>query len=173
MPMEKLVALLINLPKRSLSIEIQEFFDSIGKPELSCTKGAFCLQRVKLKALFFQIWNQWLVDSFYHYYGASVKRWQGFRLFAVDGSTFSLFNKQEVIEYFGTQDNQHVQVPMCRVMQIDDVLNDITFWGDIYPIKKSEQCIMAAQVSRLPTDSLTLFDRGYPSYTLMYLMNNQ
>src|SRR5690606_10331784 len=83
------------------------------------------------------------------------------------------FNKQEIIEYFGTQDNQYVQIPMCRVMQIEDVLNDITLWGDVYPIKKSEQCIMAGQVGRLPTDSLTLFDRAYPGYALMYLMNNE
>ena len=63
----------------------------------------------------------------------------------------------------------HWQGP-CKYI---DVLNDITVWGDIYPIKQSEQAIMAKQVSQLAIDSLTLFDRGFAAYWLMYLMMNE
>ena len=135
LPMRRIVGLIINMPKRSLSIEIQEFFDSLeedlsqGRSEDASTKGAFSLQRTKLQALFFEVWNKWLVDCFYYYYGDKVKRWRGFRIQAVDGSTAYLVNKKEVIEYFGTQDNQHVSVPMARVMQIQDILNDIIRLG--------------------------------------------
>lgn len=173
LPMQRVAGLIINMPKRSLSIEIQEFFDSLEKDLEPSTKGAFSLQRTKLQALFFQVWNKWLVNCFYHYYGDKVKRWRGFLLQAVDGSTAYLINKREVIEYFGTQDNQHVSVPMARVMQLQDILNDITVWGDIGPITESEQAIMAGQVGQLYEDSLTLFDRGYPSYVLMYLLMNE
>ncbi len=173
LPMSRLVGLIINMPKRSLSIEIQEFFDSLEKGLEASTKGAFSLQRTKLQALFFEVWNKWLVDCFYYYYGDKVKRWRGFRMLSVDGSTAYLVNKKEVIEYFGTQDNQHVSIPMARVMQIQDILNDITVWGAIHPIKESEQAIMAGRVRYLFEDSLTLFDRGYPSYALMYLMMNE
>jgi len=173
LPIERVVCLIINMPKRSLSIEIQEFFESLGKGQDASTKGAFSLQRTKLQALFFEAWNQWLVASFYHYYGDNVKRWRGYRIQAVDGSTAYLINKADVVEYFGTQDNQHVGIPMARVMQAHDILNDITVWGVIRPIKESEQVIMAKQVSGLYTDSLTLFDRGFPSFALIYLMNNQ
>ena len=173
LPMERIAALIINMPKRSLSIEIQEFFDSLEEGLESSTKGAFSLQRTKLQALFFQVWNKWLVDCYYHYYGAKVKRWRGFLLQAVDGSMAYLMNKKEVVEYFGTQDNQHVSVPMARVMQVQDILNDITVWGDIRPISESEQAIMAGRVGQLHEDSLTLFDRGFPSYALMYLMLNE
>lgn len=170
---ERIVGLIINMPKRSLSIEIQEFFDSLDKGLETSTKGAFSLQRSKLNALFFEAWNNWLVESFYDYYGDKVKRWRGFRLQAVDGSTAYLLNRKDVVEYFGTQDNQCVSIPMARVMQIQDILNDITVWGNIRPIKESEQAIMARQVSKLFGDSLTLYDRAYPSYALMYLMINQ
>jgi hypothetical protein len=173
LPLERIVGIIINLPKRSLSIEIQEFFDSLGKGLESGTKGAFSLQRTKLQVLFFQVWNCWLVDCFYHYYGNKVKRWRGFLLQAVDGSATYLINKKEVIEYFGTQDNQYVSIPMGRVMQVQDILNDITVWGDIRPIAESEQAIIAGQVSKLYEDSLTLFDRGYPSYALLYLLLNE
>lgn len=173
LPLKKIVGILINLPKRSLSIEIQEFFDALQQSEQSCSKGAFSLQRVKLQPEFFQLWNKWLVDLYYHYYGSHLKLWKGFRLLAVDGSIFYLINKKEVIEYFGTQENQYCNVPMSRVMQIHDVLNDITIWGDIYPLKNGEQTIMYQQVDKLPLNSVTLFDRGFPSYTLLFLMNNQ
>ncbi|MEO6166434.1 MAG: IS4 family transposase [Chitinophagales bacterium] len=170
---ELVVGIILNMPKRSLSIEIQEFFDSLENGLSPATKGAFSLQRTKLQSLFFEVWNKWLVGSFYHYYGSKVKSWRGFLLQAVDGSTAYLINTEEVAEHYGTQDNQHGSVPMARVMQLQDVLNDITLWGAIGPITESEQTIMAREVSNLHPDSLTLFDRGYPGYTLMYLIINQ
>jgi hypothetical protein len=89
-----LVSLIINLPKRSLSIEIQEFFDSLAEGSKASTKSAFSQQRTKLSALFFRVWNQWLVDGFYNYYGEKVKRWRGLRVQAVDGSTAYLIKKK-------------------------------------------------------------------------------
>lgn len=171
--MERVVCFIINLPKRSLSIELQEFFSSLDKESHSCTKGAFSLQRTKLKPIFFEAWNKWLVTLFYHYYGSKVKRWRGFLLQAVDGTTAYLMKTKDVPQYFGTQDNQHSSIPMAQVMQIQDVLNDITIWGGIRPIKESEQTIISKQVTNFFTDSLTLFDRGFPSFSLMYLMLNE
>lgn len=173
LPLQHVVGLLINQPKRSLSVELREFFDGLGKPLQQCTKGAFSLQRTKLSPLFFQIWNKWLVDHFYYYYGKSVKRWRTFLLQAVDGSTAYLVHKPEVAQYYGTQGNQFAAVPMARIVQVQDVLNDLTTWGDLYPITDSEPAIIARRISYLPADSLTLFDRGYPGYGLMYLMLNQ
>lgn len=171
--LKRVIGIIINMPKRSLSIEIQEFFDNLDTGIHAATKGAFSLQRSKLLPLFFKVWNQWLVECFYRYYGDHAKRWRGFRVQAVDGSTAYLINREDVVAEFGTQDNQHVQVPMAQIMQIQDVLNHITIWGDIFPIKESEQAIMAGQVRHLFEDSLTLFDRGYPSYALMYLLLNE
>jgi hypothetical protein len=172
---ERLVGIIINMPKRSLSIEIQEFFDGLGKVPGGCTKGAFSLQRGKLNPIFFGVWNKWLVDSFYSHYNDQVKRWRGFRLLAVDGSTAYLFNTEEVKTYFGTKGNQHkgVAIPMARVMQIHDILNDLTVWGNISPVRESEETIMARNIPALFTDGLTLFDRGFPGYGLMYLMLNE
>ncbi len=173
LPLQRIAGIIINMPKRSLSIELQEFFDSLGNGLQGCTKGAFSLKRSKLKPLFFKVWNKWLVDNFYHYYAHRVKRWRDFRLQAVDGSTVYLLNKAEIINHFGTRNNQHVSVPMARVVQVYDILNDITLWGEMYPIKKSEPAIIASQVPQLVSDSLTLFDRGFAGYGLMYLMMHE
>lgn len=166
---QKLVGILINMPKRSLSIELNEFFDILDDTN-PATKGAFSLQRIKLLPEFFQVWNSWLVDSFYRHYEEKIKRWKGFRLLAVDGSTGNLVNKKDVVDFFGTLNNQHFGTPMTRIFQIYDVLNDITIFSNLYPIKTGEKPIMNSRVDTLYSDSITLFDRGFPSYELMYLM---
>jgi hypothetical protein len=171
--LERVAGIIINMPKRSLSIELNEFFARLGHGSLEVTKGAFSQQRGKLHPLFFKLWNHLLAESFYLHYGEKVERWQGFRLLAVDGSTAYLMDAGDVVREFGTSGNQHTQVPMARVMQVHDVLNDITVRGDIFPIGKSENSIMAQWVRHLYQDSLTLFDRGFPSYGLMYLLMNE
>ncbi len=47
---------------------------------------------------------------------------------------------------------------MDQEMQIHDVLNDLTIWGDIFPRKLSENAIIANNIRHLPEDSLTVFD---------------
>lgn len=175
LPFEKIVALILNFPKRSISIELREFFNFIEEPQNCCSKGAFSLQRVKLRADFFQLWNQLQVELYYLHYGNKIKRWKGFRLMAIDGSTNYLFNKPEVANYFGTVKNNHenVSIPISRVLQIQDVLNEVIVWSGMFPYKISEREIVSANISRLPSDSIALFDRGFPSYSLMYLLMNQ
>lgn len=43
MPTSKVIGMLINLPKRSLSVELQSFFENLQEPSLGCTKSAFSL----------------------------------------------------------------------------------------------------------------------------------
>ena len=43
LPLKKIVGMLINLPKRSLSIKLQSFFESLDESDFCCTKGAFSL----------------------------------------------------------------------------------------------------------------------------------
>lgn len=171
--MEKIVGILINLPKRSLGIEIREFFGVLGQGNRAATKGAFSLQRGKLLPLFFHVWNSCLAELFYRHYGDSVRRWRGFRLLAVDGSTVYLPRTKELAEEFGTQDNQYTQVPMARAMQVHDVLNDLVLRGDIFPMAESERAILAKWTTGLYTDSLTMFDRGFPAFATIYLLTAQ
>ncbi len=170
---KRTVFLIFNLLRRSLTIELDEFFSTINSD--SSTKGAFSLQRGKLKPEFFKVWNYVFSKSFYHHYRDKLIKWHGFQLLAVDGSLKYLFNQPEVANYFGVHTNQHtnVKVPMARIMQIFDVLNEITLWGEIYPINKSEQEIVNENINQLPVNSLSLFDRNFPSYTLIYLLQNQ
>ena len=172
LPLSLLVSLLLNMVKRSLSIEIRDFYNSLGNGSSRVTKAAFSLQRVKLLPLFFIKWNKILVDSYYEEYGSRIKIWKGFKVQAIDGTTAYLIDNKNVIKYFGTQDNQYGGKPMARIIQIQDVLNDITVSGNIYPIKESEQAIMSKLIPELSEDSITLYDRGFPGFALMFLLLN-
>ena len=172
LPFTQVVFLLLNMLKRSLSIEIRDFFGSLLIDE-HCSKSAFCMQRSKLKPAFFQRLNQLLVKLFYYFYGDETKRWQGYHIYAVDGSSIYLPNKEEIVGYFGVHENQHCAVPMAREMKVYDVLNNIIVWGNIYPIKTSEQTIILQNVNQIPCKSITLFDRGFPSFSLIYLLGRR
>ena len=167
------MCLIVNMLKRSLKIELQDFFEYGLCRKTKYTKMAFSLQRRKIKPLVFELWNELLVACFYEYYGKRVKKWRNFLLIAIDGSTSYLFDKKDIKENFGTQTNQHMEVPMARVMKFYDVLNKLTIYSKILPIRKSEQAILAGNIERLPINSLSIYDRGFPSYLLMYLLINQ
>lgn len=166
-----IVVFIINMAKKSLSVELSEFFDIFEKEdkELECTKSAFSQARYKLKHDFFIAWNEVLKKEFYTNNDERVKRWKGFILNAVDGSTSYLMGKDEIIDYFGTQSNQFVEVPMARVMNSYDVLNNINLNSNIAPIKVSERKIATEWIKHYPENYLSIYDRGFASFTIMYI----
>lgn len=170
---QRLIALLLNLPKKSMSLEIEEFFSVIGKPELTCTKSAFTQQRSKLSFQFFRALNEKLLSSYGLLGGKSLQRWKGFNLCAVDGSTINLINKPHVSEFFGTQSNEHTEYPMGRIMCMYDVLNNITVACDLYPVTISEREIVKRWIETTSSDHLLLYDRGFPSFVNFFLHEQQ
>ena len=169
LPFDNIVYLVISLLKRSLSIELEEFFSSNCPKKKSASKVAFSKQRSKLVYTFFTWWNTILVNSFYDCYKEKVKRWCGFRLMAVDGSTAYLINKPELIEYFDIQANQSMSIAMGRIMQVHDVLNDITVYAQMLPISISEQTIIKRWIPYFEKDMLAIYDRGFPSFAMIFL----
>ena len=164
-----LVLLILNLPRRSLSIEISSFFSYIRQE--SCSKAAFCMQRAKLKASFFQEWNRLLTNSFYHHYGEKVRRWKGFILLAFDGSVFSLPNTESLRAIYGNASSnkgEHGVVGRSSVMY--DVLNYLVLEGRLHPYFTMERSVAAELLEHVPKNSLLTFDRGYPCFWLFYLL---
>ena len=169
LPLERMVYLIISLLKRSLSVELEDFFQSYCQDEQCASKAALSKQRQKLDYSFFTLWNTLLVKSFYECYQHHVKRWKGFRLMAIDGSTAYLINKPELITHFGVQTNQSTSIAMGQIMEIHDVLNDLTVCSAMYPIDMSEQQVAYQWIPYLEPDTLTIYDRGYPSFSALYL----
>ncbi|MCL2683471.1 MAG: hypothetical protein FWE63_08365, partial [Bacteroidales bacterium] len=169
LPFSTLVLMILNLPKRSLNIELHSFFAHINK--VRCGKSAFSMQRSKLKPFFFQLWNQVLMQSFYHHYNERVKRWKGFVLLAFDGSVFSLPNTKELSTIYGkasSQKGEHGVV--ARGCILYDVLNKLIIGGKLFSYLTSERSAVMEQIKHAPANSLLTFDRGYPGFWLFYLL---
>jgi hypothetical protein len=170
---ERLTYLLINFLKKSYSIEIASFYDQINAMEMKVSKSAFCQQRMKIKALFFACLNEVLVHSFYEHYRETLKRWKGMRLIAVDGSTAYLVNNNDVIEYFGTQISKSKDVPMGQIVSAFDVLNGVTIFADMFPIKTAEQKVAQHLLPYYDADMLLIYDRGFPGFASVFLHQNK
>lgn len=167
------VFLIINMLKRSLAIEVQEFFEKGIDSPINCTKVALTIQRKKIKSSFFEVLNKQFTNSFYHFYGENVKKWKGFLVIAIDGSTACLFNKESVIAHFGCGKNQFTQTPLARVIKYYDVLNKFVIFSKICPITTGESTIVGNHIQELPVNSLSIYDRGFAGFPLMYLLINQ
>ena len=162
------VLFLLNLPRKSLGVEIEDFFKLLGKEELTCTKSAISQSRYKIKPTIFIAWNKALQHSYYHHNKELVKTFGKYHLQGVDGTTLHLMEVEEIREEFGCHGNQHRKVPMARVVVRVDVLNEIIIDGKIGPIYKGEKVMAVSQLDEVADDVISIYDRNFASFAFMY-----
>ncbi|MBF0566967.1 MAG: hypothetical protein HQK89_17215 [Nitrospirae bacterium] len=126
LPFHTLLLFLINLVKGSLQDELDNFFKILNQSDIAVrevTKSALCNARKKLKYGAFQELTR-DVET-YGYRHVFKKKWKGFRLLAVDGSTLQVPRTAEVTEHFGAWHPADGQsCPVARISMMTDVLND-------------------------------------------------
>lgn len=165
----KLVVLFINnLVKKSLALELDSFFTLINH-QTTPTKGAFSQARYKLKATFFRDWNFCLLKKWTALKAHRMRRWKGFQLCAMDGTTALLPNRPSVINEFGSHLNQAGAFALAQVMVCHDVLNGFCLKSKIAGAHADELSVALRWVGYLPYKALTLYDRGYASFALIYM----
>lgn len=171
LPFEKLVLMLVRLCKKTLSVEIDNFFEQTNNPT-SYTVSAFCLQRKKLNPSFFYSWNMVLWMTFYNEYGNQVKRWRGFKVLGCDGSNITLVNKSELQKYFGGQSNQNGSFVIAKTLYCYDVLNKMILFPLIAPYRYGELRMAYDTIEQAPIgrDMLLLFDRNFSNYKMVALL---
>ena len=173
MPFELLILSLINMPKRTLSIELYSFFSHIGKGigrAISITTSAFTQSRKKLSPDVFEGINQVILEEYYTDNDERVSLWNGYRLLSIDGSYICLPYSEELKKIYGTHNNQKKteDVILGRVSVLYDVLNDIALEGFLLPKSEGEITIAHDHVKQLHKNDLVILDRGYPSFALAY-----
>jgi len=151
------------LPKKSLSVELLKFFNltEVIDSVKTISKSAFCQARKNLDHKFFIDWNKVLLEQFYTDNEERIKRWNGFRLMANDGSTVCLNNNPEVVKYFGVVKNQSGSTPMARIHIHYDLLNHLSYKSIMSPYLESESAHAIQTLDELNEDMLTIYDRGY------------
>lgn len=168
LPFERLVLLIAKLCKKTLSIELETFFEEI-KIDSPCSVSAFTQQRNKLNDSFFYCWNMVLWFNFYLHYGSKVKRWNGYRIIAADGSSVNLVNNPSLREYFGGQSNQHGAFVIGKIYYCYDVLNDLILFPRLSPWRISEMEMAYDSIAYLESDMLMIYDRNFSNYKMIAL----
>ena len=168
LPFEKLALLIAKLNKKTLSIELEKFFEEAGIT-MSCSVSAFSQQRSKLAPLFFRCWNMVLRESYYHYSGPMTRRWKGYRIIAADGSSINLVNTTALYEYFGGQRNQKAHFALASTFYHYDVLNELVLLSDIKPYRYGEMNMAYDSVNEIQEDMVTIYDRNFSNYKVVAL----
>lgn len=171
LPFEKLVLLIAKLCKKTLSFEIEQFFEQINIP-LPCSVSAFSQQRMKLDGRFFYWWNMVLWQTFYSIGGESIKRWKGYRIIAGDGSSVALINNTSLGSFFGGQSNGHSFCAAGRTYYAYDVLNGLILFPWLSPYRSAEVGMAYQTIQELGSqgqDMLMIYDRNFCSYKMAAL----
>jgi hypothetical protein len=168
LPFERLVLMIAKLCKKTLSLELETFFEELGV-DVSYSLSAFTQQRAKLNESFFYCWNMVLCYNFYLHYGQNVKRWKGYRVIAGDGSSIGLFNNKALHAYFGGQSNQRGSYALGKIYCCYDVLNELILFPRLSPYRYAEVEMAYESIDHLESDMLMIYDRNFGNYKMAAL----
>lgn len=159
--------LLLQSRSRSSQTELFELSLRLGQDCVS--KSAFTQARSKIKAALFEA-----------YYKAQVQKieenelfqetYEGYRLFAVDGTTLYLPCNDATGGEFGTVRNQHGSQCLPRCSFLVDLNTGVCLQGLLGKSNTSEHEQIYEHLSLLPKNSILILDRLYPCTALMYTL---
>lgn len=167
---------LINFIKKSLQSELDNLFKTIlhsELPENKVSKGAFSQARGKLKHEAFIELDKTQINYFYNQ--MEVKKWKGYRLIAIDGSTSRLPNSASIIEKYGIAAISETDTPviLSRLSQAYDVLNNITIDAQFSLYSDNEHEMALKHLDYMKKGDLALYDRNYGSFWLFALLQSK
>lgn len=164
----------LGMPQKSLTTELDLFF---GDRKLSVSKQAFSKARYKISPLAFEDIFNLSTDLFR--FTNHPKTWDGYRIFAVDGSEIAVdHNKNNETEFGLKGGNQH-SYPSARLTALYDVTNDLivdaVFTGISVGERKHAHRLLSSEalINGKGYKNLILFDRGYPSRDLIYELEDK
>lgn len=133
------------------------------------------------KKIHWQIFNDILTDSVALAYRLwpdddSKHLWNGMSVFAIDGSIFQLPPTDELRAHFdphsGFEHKGKGHYPQCLVSTVYDVFRRLPIARSVVPCDGCERREMKTLTPLVPTNSVWLFDRGYPGFDAIYHLSH-
>jgi len=168
---------IINIGKKTIQLELNNFFEKTLKRKDSITKQAYLEARLKIDPKAFIELNEVITDTVYNECN-DIELWDGYRLSAIDGSVFEIPDTEVLRNEYGTAKNQNREVARARGACIFDVLNKLIIKSKIDRYDRSERVVAKEMIEEIikeqkTKNDLILFDRGYPKTELFaYLIDN-
>jgi len=141
-------------------VSFRRFAESIGE-EIEMTEQSLSTARNKIKwEAFAEIFEATGVFA----YTGDYDRWNGYRIWAIDGSKMALPNHPSLSEVFGHEKGS----PTAMASVLYDVLNYTVVDAQIESVATDERTLAMRHIDnlaeRMKADrELIIFDRGYPS----------
>lgn len=160
-----IILFILNFVKKSLQIELDDFFKKVHKGDVTITKQAFSQARRKVSPEAFI----YLLDGVnkWFYNDTPFNKYREYRLLAIDGTILQLHNSENLREVFGYIENQNSKVARAQASALYDVENDMIIASKITHYKTGERAIAEEMITKMcelgTRNDLLLFDRGYPS----------
>jgi hypothetical protein len=165
MNFKSIVLFILNFVKKSLQLELDDFFNKVKESDEGITKQAFSQARQKISPTAFIKMSDEIIKWFYR--DTDFKTYKGYRLLGIDGTVLEISNTEKLREHFGYIENQTIKVARSRASGLYDIENDMMISTEIGTYKSSERAIAENLITRLNDlgsyNDLILFDRGYPS----------
>jgi hypothetical protein len=157
---------MLNMVKKALQVELNNFFEEILKRDEVVSKQAFSEARNKIKPEAFIQLNDAIINGMYNDV-EDLELWNGYRLSAIDGTVLEIPNTKVLRKEFGTSKNQNGEVARARASCIFDVLNRMVIKSKIDGYKVCERTTAKSMIEEMVLNrthkDLIIFDRGYPS----------
>ena len=172
LPFHNMIFFLMNMIKGSLQDELDYFFKAIHAEDVSVrtvTKSAFTKARKKLHHQAFIDLGQKLISFFYEHF--PCRKWKGFRILALDGSTVKVPRTKACADHFGAWNPAKGEAcPVARISTLFDAQNGMVIDALIRPKKQGERFLAAEHLQHVGVNDLVLLDRGYPAFWLFALI---
>jgi hypothetical protein len=164
--------LVLNLVKKAVKVELMKYFMNIDIAKTP-SRQAFAEAREKVSYLAFKDLFDKSCELTEGNEGARL--FNGYRLFAIDGTSFVVGQLEKLNSYFGKSTSVKDKA-MCRIGGIVDVLNDCIVRATVSPFSVGERALAIEQVGQLKhiSNALYLLDRGYwsPDLVSSIIKNN-
>lgn len=175
------ILLSLNFCAKSIQVEIDGFFKAIGKPDITVTSSAYLQDRYKLKPEAFSI----LLDDTVKIAAGEhplLKTYNGYRLFATDGSILILEDTLTLRAQFGVSGGEKGSekgVASARLSTLTDVLNSgIIMDAQLtkYSVGEREAALChhkKIEALGIADKSIIMYDRGYISEEMIRDLNSK
>lgn len=164
----------LSMPQKSLTTELDLFF---GEKNISVSKQAFSKARYKISPLAFEEIFHLSTDLFR--FTNHPMTWDGYRVFAVDGSEIAVDRNKNNETAFGLKGGNQNSYPSARLTALYDVTNDLivdaVFTGISVGEREHARRLLSSEalINGRGYKNLILFDRGYPSRDLIYELEDK
>ena len=173
-PFGSVLLFMFNLLRKSMAIEIDNFLQHLNskldsRSVQNFTSSAFVQKRKKINPEVFKYLSTVITRSYYTKDSDKIKRFNGFRVLAVDGSKITLPYTEELKIAFGeSKNNTSTVVVQARSSVLYDVLNHIALDSILENLKLGERELALKHSSQWKKNDLVIYNRGYPSYDFKF-----